>query len=188
MKLFSHWKEALYFRLLPVWKTFPAFWFLTRVKPVCNQSPLCGDVPVAHRDYTGFTENYRAAPKGLPLFPFFPSKIQRWLWGKGYLSNKTAPSVSSHKHRTYHESLDGSLSRRSCGAGLWKLQLHIQVIGSGTPATGWRGTTEFIQWRDKGKCLQTGMQEGCSKVQRTALAFMNIPAAKWQNVALCLRV
>lgn len=80
--------------------------------------------------------------------------------------------------RSYRESLDGGLSRRVPWCWPLKAAGAVQVIGSGTPATGRRGTIEFIQQGEKGKPLQTGMQEGCLQAQGTELVFVNVPAAK----------
>lgn len=63
-------------------ENLPCVLVLNPGHPVCTQCPLGRDIPVAPCDYKGFTENYRAAPKGLLLFPFFPSQSSEMALGQ----------------------------------------------------------------------------------------------------------
>ena len=160
-------------------KTFLRFWFLTRVHPVCTQSPWCGDVPEASRDYKGFWQNDGAASERLPLFRSFPSpdaeialgQVLPVVWDR-------SKHLSSHKHKSYCESLEGSLNRRVLRC--W----HLKAVDAWTPDGVWNprhgqeGRHCVHPQGEKGEPLQTALQVSFLQAQNWLLLIFLLPSKR----------
>lgn len=137
---------------------------------------------VAPQKQKGFTESYRAAPKGLPLFLLLSPKFRN---GEGQVLTcgiklLSMPLTST---RSNHESLEGGLNRRVLGC--WRLKaVGTDSEGTRAPLTG-RGAPSHSCSRERKGNLSK--QECRGLLTSAELAFVNILAAK-KNVAPSRRV